>query len=193
MSYIQILKGLRLKNRDKGTKKSRNLRAESLVIMYKPVNNYSVRMSFSPSHLFSNETYSRQDVCVGSAQPDFFAGGCDPTRRRAPERDAGACTPGNFWKLGCLRMRSVRFEGSVMWKRVTKSKLKNVGFTQTGEFQTDGLFWRGGYSMDVFYGYRERHYLKEKEVKSKIRRWIVLWVCCGKPWWSAVLIIMILQ
>ena len=55
-------------------------------------------------------------------------------------------------------MRSVRFEGSVMWKRVAKSKLKNVGFTQTGEVQTDGLFWRGGYSMDVFYGYRERHY-----------------------------------
>jgi len=45
-----------------------------------------------------------------------------------------------------------------------------VGFTQTGELQTDGLFWHGDYSMDVFYGYRERHYLKEKEVKSKIRR-----------------------
>lgn len=65
--------------------------------------------------------------------------------------------------------------------------LKPVKFKLMDYFGAEATF------MDVFYGYRERHYLKEKEVKSKIRRWIVPWVCCGKPWWSAVLIIMILQ
>ena len=37
---------------------------------------------------------------------------------------AVACVPGKFWKLGCLRMYFVRFEGIMMWKQATRSEFK---------------------------------------------------------------------
>ena len=62
----------------------------------------------------------------------FFAGGCDPTRRRtkrAPEVRASRgvrvhAPPRKFWKLGCLRLNLVRFEGSMIWKRQPIANLK---------------------------------------------------------------------
>ena len=59
----------------------------------------------------------------------FFAGGCAPMRGRAPEAQPSKRIS------GCLRLLSVSFEGSIMWKQAANSELKNVDSTQTFELQ----------------------------------------------------------
>ena len=81
--------------------------------------------------------------------------------RREPVVVAGTCSPGKFWKLGCLT------ELRIFWSQYEKK------VTQTVKLQ-NGLFWRRDY------------YFKTKiEIKLKIR--IIHWVCCSKSWWSTLL------
>ena len=55
----------------------------------------------------------------------FFCGGWDPTRSRtkwalktrASRGVWGHAPPRKFWKLDCLRLNLVSFEGSMIWKR----------------------------------------------------------------------------
>lgn len=64
-------------------------------------------------------------IYILGAWAGFFAGGCDPTRSRtkwAPKTRASRVVWGHapfrkFWKLDCLRLNLVSFEGSMIWKR----------------------------------------------------------------------------
>ena len=55
------------------------------------------------------------------------------------------------------------------------------------------FFWRRDYVMNVVYSVRECHFLKITKIEINLKIRIVHWVCCSKPWWSAVLIIIIFQ
>lgn len=49
----------------------------------------------------------------------------------------GACFPAKFWKLSCLRMYVLHFEGSVIWKPAAKSELKTWILLKLLNFKID--------------------------------------------------------
>ena len=55
-------------------------------------------------------------------------GGAGPNERLrlVPLGGPGACSPGKFWKIACLRLHFVRFEGSMTWKQAAKSEHKRA-------------------------------------------------------------------
>ena len=108
-----------------------------------------------------------------------------------PLGENGGMTPAKFWKLGCLRMHFVRFEGSVMWKQAAwKENLKVWILLKPLNFRMDFFGAETSLCMQI-YSLTECHYLKRTKIEVKLKIRIFHWVCCSKQWWSAVLIIMI--
>ena len=102
----------------------------------------------------------------------------------------GACLPAKFWKLSCLRMYVLHFEGSVIWKPAAKSELKTWILLKLLNFKID-FFWHKDYCMYIFYSFRECHYLKRTKIEIKLKIRIIHCVCCSNSWWSPKLIHMI--
>ena len=103
-----------------------------------------LRVRFLWENLFANCLNTHvQYRLVGT----FFLRGGSTQRRDGvsvrqeckPLWESGGMPHGKFWKLGCLIMHFVRFEGSMMWKQAAESKLKNVDITQTFKLQ-NGFF-----------------------------------------------------